>query len=261
MVVAASRPETQAPADGQRPSQRLPDWRRLGRALIERAVVADHQPDLLSQAEDILAEAEAEFDVALQGDGPLTSMAAATDLDADDVRVLAVCAAVEFDRDLQRVVDDMTGRPDSGRLDVALLTRLLGVKVVAELADDSRLARAGLLEVQAGVPFASAQLSVPRRVVWALLNDDSLDPDLARQAEIISVPTQLVGTETFVCVHGPDRIRRIQAAVTVCAGLSFLVAPPPADDRGWRTLVLQAGVGGYGVVLELNEPPSATARY
>jgi AAA+ superfamily predicted ATPase len=230
-------------------------WAALGTALLEREALRGEGP-ATEPAEAAVDAAEKALLDALD-DGPLAAIAASAELDGAATRLLAVCGAVELDRRLQRLVGHLEADPTASRPSVDLLVRLLGPEVAAALADDAPLRRAGLLDVEPGVPLAAARVSVPRRVAWALLDDLSLDPDLPLGTELLVLEPDRVGTHDLVLVHGGDRVRRTQAAVRAARGLAFLVTTPPADADGWRCLVRQATVGGLGVVLEL--PPGGVA--
>ncbi len=241
-------------------------WRMFARALIERGVAAaavNEVPDSdgLEIADDAVARAQTLLVKDLEADNALTAIAAAAELEPIDIRVLAVCAGVDLDRELQRLVGLLLHDPTASRLDVDLLARLLGPAAVGALADDGRLARGALLEVDRDAPMAAARITVPRRVAWSLLGDMSLDPELPLGAEILVKRPQQIGLQDLVLVSGHDRVRRVQAAVTALAGLAFLITPPPADEAGWRVLVRQATVGGLGIVLEPTGAPDALARY
>jgi hypothetical protein len=206
-----------------------------------------------------VGDAERRFEQAL-ADGPLAAVVAWAELEPDEARVLALCAAVELDRRLQHLVDALAGRPAAGRLTVELLIRLLGPPAVAALHDDSGLSRAALLDLEPGVPFAAAHIAVPRQVVWALLDTVGLDPELPPGAEVVTVDARQIGAYDMVLVSGADRVRRIETAAVAASGLAFLVSEPPEDEDRWRVLVRQASVAGLGVILELDGPPSALAR-
>jgi hypothetical protein len=212
-------------------------------------------------ADAAVARAEELLTAAVQATGPLRAIALTADLDDTEIRVLALCAGVELDRRLQRLVGLLQHDPTSGRLEVDQLAGLLGPQAVAVLADDGRLARAALLEVEPGLPLAAARIAVPRRVTWALLDDVSLDPELPLGAELIVPDQPHLGLHDLVLVSGPDRVRRVQAGVGSLSGAAFLLTAPPADDQGWRTLVRQATVAALAVVLECPSPLEPLARH
>lgn len=204
----------------------------------------------MKAADDAVERAEKDLAAALD-DGPIAAIVANADLDEAEARVLAVCGAIELDRRLQRLVAHLDADAMSTRPTVDLLARLLGPDVLATLADDAPLRRACLLDLEPGTSFVAARVVVPRRVAWALVDDLSLDPGLPPGTEVVVLEPHRIGVHELVLVHGGDRIRRTQAAVTAARPLAFLITRPPADAEGWRCLVRQATVGGLGVVLEL----------
>lgn len=246
--------------EAPQPESPAPGWTALATALIERELVGDDTA-ARAAAEAQVTAADAALRAALDEEGPLSAIAAAADLEPSDIRTLAVCAAVELDRRLQHLVTRLTAAPTGGRLDVDLLARLLGPEAVDALAPDAPLLRAELLEVQPDGPLSAAQALVPRAVVWALLDDQSLDPGLPPGAEVILAPPGAVGSHPLVLVHGDDRTRRMQAALTAGAALAFLTCPVPADSHTWRAVIRQATVLGLGVLLELEGVLEPSARY
>lgn len=194
-------------------------------------------------------------------DHAFARLVASCELTRQDAVLLAVCLAVEVDERLQGLVAHATGDPTARRPTVGLLQRVLGPAVLDALGNDSRLHRAALIEVSESGTFADAVVAVPRRVVWAALGDQALDPELPLGAELVTVEPTMVGAHDLVLVAGEDRVRRTQAAVRALWGLAFLVVDQPVDARGWATLVRQAGVAGLGVVLEVGDGLTPLGRW
>jgi len=257
-------------------------WRQWAVALLEREVVRTGGDDGSGDAADparrgggdegpvrhtvadeaaaAVARAERALEASLDRDGPLATVAAMAELEPTEIRVFAVCVAIELDRRLQRLVGLLRHDPLAGRPDVDLLVRLLGPDAAVALADDGALTRAALLEVDPHAPLAAAEITVPRRVAWSLLGDQSLDPGLPADSEVIDVPGVRIGGHGLVVASGADRVRRVQAAIGALAGTGYLLCSLPSDEAGWRVLVRQATVAALGVVLECDGPLPAVAR-
>ncbi|WP_139983179.1 ATP-binding protein [Nocardioides litoris] len=182
-------------------------------------------------------------------DSPFDAVAASAGLTPLEQRVLALCAAwdQESDRDVLLTLADVE--------------RELGPEAVDVLADDARLRSAGLVELVAANTFRHTQVTVPRRVAWALRDDLSLDPELSLGTELVALPPDTIGTADLVLVHGSDAVRRQQRALAALAPTAFLITRPPADDRSWRVLVRQATVLGVGVVLDVPATPDPATRH
>lgn len=238
-----------------------PGWTALGTALLERAVVVADTGGSTPAADAAVAAAEDAFATALDGEDAFAAIVAGAELDEVAARVLAVCAAVELDRRLQRLVAALHGDGRALRVDLDLLAALLGPDAVDALADDAALRRGCLLEIDPHGTFAAANVLVPRRVAWALREDLSLDPGLPTGTEVAVLPPDRLGMATLLLVHGADPIRRRQAALDACAGLAFLLTAPPRDETGWETLVRQATVTGCGVVLDLPDGVGDLTRH
>jgi AAA+ superfamily predicted ATPase len=209
---------------------------------------AGTRQDVLTAFEPVLGEARKEFLAELEGEGPLARMARYADLAEPDATVLALVAAVELSEETARLVG---GRGDTTGLTLGAVRRMLGDLGAVALAEDSALCRAALVTVGDG-PLASAAVRLGRRTAWALLGDLSLDPDLPASTDVALAAGPSGAMR--VLAAGPDRVRRIEAAVGATRGLGFLVGPPPADERGWVALVSQASVAGVGLVLDLPAP-------
>jgi DNA polymerase III delta prime subunit len=240
-------------------------WTDLAGALLEAELVretekSDKTEKSVRAAQRALDDAEAAFARALESDAPLAGIATFAELDGCATRVLALCGAIDRDRRLQRLVAKLTADPSDGRPDYSLVVRLLGEQAGEALAPDGRLRSSGLLDLAESVPLAAARVTVPPVVSWALGGTFVLDAGLPPQAEIVAAPAGAFGEPELVLVHGLDRVRRVQTAVTAAWGPAFLVTPAPTDLDGWRAVVRQATVSGVGVVLELDSAPDALMR-
>ncbi len=221
------------------------------------------RPQDVRQAYDAsVTRAQEAFAALLDDDeDPFTQIVTSCELTVPEATVLAVCVAVESEERLQALVGHALGDQTLRHPTVGLLQRMLGRPALALLGVDERLRRAALVEVSASGTFADAAVAVPRHVVWAVLGDTALDPELPLGAEVVTVPPTMVGAHDLVLVAGEDRVRRTQAAVRALWGLAFLVVDQPTDARGWAALVRQAGVAGLGVVLEVGDGLTPLGRW
>lgn len=245
------------------------DWTDFAAAQLRRSYLVRHagDDDTPKDMSALIERARADADGATEqfraqldeGDSAVASLAAACDLDELDAAVLAVLASCEIDAETLRIALSLSpsarSRPTAG-----LLFELFGSGGVRALAPGAALDRAGLVEVEAGAPLATAGLAVPRAVVWRLLDEapdlDELGPDTRAER----CPPTMIGSATRVLVSGDDRVRRIQTAMAAAFGLLFYVGPPPQTEEEWRALTRRAGVDGAGVVLELDAPPGPDVR-
>jgi AAA+ superfamily predicted ATPase len=223
--------------------------------------------ELRTAFEDRVAKADQIFVNSVEdGGSPLTTIVYQCELSTLEARILALCAAPELDIRLQSLIGQaLAGHSLGGsprRMTVQLLRRIYGPDAVRALGDDGRLSRAGLIEVEPLVPFAAAEVTVPRRVIWALCDERSLDPDLPLGAHVQLVPdSRAIGQHTLLLVHGADSVRRTQAAMLAGAGLAFLLVDQPTEDRAWRAIVRQASTAGLGVVLSVTGGLTALGRH
>lgn len=219
-------------------------------ARLVRAAGADPtaRPELC-QALDTLLDA-----------APAGQIAIACDLPTAAAWVLALLVLAETDENVQAEIEELLGHPGARRPTYALLTRLLGDEALGALAPGGPLDRAELIESTPGAAFSDTEVHLPGRVVWACLGDLSLDPALPAAARVVRGLPGIFGDASLALVHGPDRTRRLQTAISVTRGAAFLVTTAPATDLDWRALVRQAGLLGVAVVLELDGDLDAPGR-
>ena len=118
---------------------------------------------------------------------------------------------------------------------------------------DSRLRRAGLVDVLADGPWAEHAVAVHPPVVWALLGDASADPDLSLDlTEVTSDEPD--GHPTAHRRTGEDRMRHRQdAGATTARARRFIASPAPRLRGGWTALVREATITGRGVIVEVED--------
>jgi hypothetical protein len=205
-----------------------------------------------------VAQARADLEVELAGDGLLAGLVRSARLDQSEAEVLVMLAAVEMDPRRQRLVgylnDDVTQR----RLTLWTLGQLFDGERLAAVGPGSGLRRAALLNPTADGPWAGSALAPATAVMWWLHGDHFPDPELPPDCEVVAGPVG--GDRDLVVVTGEDRLRRLQAAVTALAAGSFLVTAPPEAPGAWDALVRQATLAGLGVVVEVDDVLSSDAR-
>ncbi len=210
----------------------------------------------------VLDATQQEFLEALDGATTFAQIVRHAALSVEEAQVFALCCAVELEPRRQRLVgylqDDITQR----RPTLHLLTRLFGSEHAGPMtvASDSRLRRAALVDVAEDRPWADRGVQVPESVIWTLLGDDSFDPALPMDADVLAAP-DASGVSRVVLAVGDDLVRRLQAAVVAAVGQTFLAVDIPADDAAWRAVIREATMAGIGVVLRANDELPQRARY
>jgi hypothetical protein len=213
--------------------------------------------------DEAVGTAREAFRASLHEPLPFSLVADAARLDEAEAEVFAFLCAVELEPGRQRLVayiqDDVTRR----RPTLHILGRLFGPDHPGPLAvaADSRLRRAGLVDVLNEGPWADRAVSVHPTVVWALVGDVSTDPELPAGVMTVAAPEGDPEGAPLVVVSGDDRVRRLQMAVLVTAGSVFLVAPAPGDAGGWAAVVREATLGRLGVVVEVDDELPAAGRW
>jgi hypothetical protein len=262
----------------QLPDNDIEPWRAYGAILVEREALCAQRPsgatlgmllpterasllglaagpatrdDVVSTFMESVAAADDVLIASCQDETAFALLAIGGQLSPVDIRVLAVCGAVDASLELQRLVG--VAHADSARrqLTVGLIERMLGPSAVDSLSADSRLTRSGFVAIDERATLADAVVLLARQVSWALRGDLSLDPGLPPDVEQIVVSPEMFAGDETVLVTGADRVRRIQAAVRATSGNAFLVGRPPSDQRGWQLLVTQAGAGALGIIIDL----------
>ena len=214
------------------------------------------------QLNEMVAEAREAFEQSLGDTSVFASIVAHARLAFEEAEVLALAAAIELDLRRQRLVGYIQDNVALTRLTLAGLGRILPGPHSGPLAvgADARLPRAGLVRVEGDGPWASLTVVVPAGVAWALAGDQSLDPALPPEAQLLDGRESAAGGAPLAVVTGGDRGRRLQLAATRTAGHAFVVSPPPIAPSGWEALVRQVTLTGRGVVLEVAGTLAADAR-
>jgi ATP-dependent 26S proteasome regulatory subunit len=203
--------------------------------------------------------------VGLQLDGPFAALASNAGLDEQESEVLALLAAAEASWPLQRIVGELHGDVQRNRVSLGLLTQLFGADHPGPLTltPGSRLRRAELITVDERGPWTDHAVVLHPTVVWALLGDASIDPDLPVDVTWIE-PTddadRGLDGETFVVVTGFDRSRRRALGVAAALGDRFLCVGDPATTEARSAVVREATITGRGVVVEIEDRISGDLR-
>ncbi len=259
-----------------------PEWFLYGRAVLVRAAVragSGRPPDGVADAGDsepagtdtagdgaedaAVAEAWRAFGESLDGAGPFAALAANAGLSRPEADVLAVVAAAEADAGCQALVAAIQGDPNRNRVAIGSLGGLLGSDHPGPLAvaHDSALRRSVFVDVVEQGPWADHVVAVHPGVVWALLGDNSPDPDLPVEVSALdaddfdaTVPDTVDRSgESLMVVVGDDRMRRRHAAVRRAMTDRFLCCTAPDDDREWGALVREATITGRGLLVEIDD--------
>jgi hypothetical protein len=230
----------------------MPDvWRRLGRLLLERAMLARsdncERAEALRALEATISDARKELVEHLASDEPLALITATARLTLVEVEVLAACVAADVEPELARLCQLITGSP---HLTVAGVAEVVGPDAVDALAPQGSLARAALLEIDVAGPLGTASVVASREVSWFMLGVAAHPADVNPDAEIVMVSTDHAPGQRRVLVSSPDRVRRIQAAALATDGDGFLVTPVPEVESGWDALVRHATIAGRGIIID-----------
>ena len=228
---------------------------------VDSAVAAEVERSLAEP----LSTARKAFVESLDGDAPLAVLARRAQLTQSEAEVLGLLCAVELDPRRERLVgylnDDVTQRrltpwtlrqiwaPDDGH--------------VLAVGPGAGLRRAALLAPPAPGPWAAVPVVVAAPVMWWLSGAAAPDPDLPPGVELVEAEVadpQPLGDTPVVVASGPDRHRRLQAAMAALGGRGGLLAAPPDDPVAWDALVRQATLDGLAVVLEVEGDLDRPAR-
>jgi hypothetical protein len=237
-----------------------PAWLQLADAVIGRfaGTRMEAGPDA-DELDRNVATAREAFASELEDPTPFSALTHNAGLSVDEAEVLAVAAAVEADPGRERLIAAVYGDPTLRRLTLHTVASLfpgdhLGVRAAGP---DGALRRAALIDVVEDGPWATHEIVVRPPVMWALVGDQSRDPELPLGTSLVLGDEGAAGGYPFIAVTGDDRVRRLQQAAHSTAGHRFVVASRPADDTEWAALVREATIVGAGIIVELDDdlPP------
>ena len=229
-------------------------WRRLGRLLLERAVLARsdnaERADAVRTIDATITDVRAELVEHLATDEPLALISATARLTMIEVEVLAVCVAADVEPDLARLGQLITGTP---HLTVAGVGEVVGPDAFEALAPQGSLARAALLEIDAAGPLGSASVVAAREVSWFMLGVPAHPAAVNPDAEIVVVSIDHAGGAAACArvLSGPGAAH--QAAALAADGDAFLVTPIPDNDAAWDALVRHATIAGRGIIVDAGD--------
>jgi hypothetical protein len=211
---------------------------------------------------DPLAAAREQFSEALAQPTVFSAVVANAELSPPEAEVLALAAAVELDPVRQRTVAYLHGNVALTRPTLHLVGELFGDGHPGPitLGPDGRLRRAALVSVGVDGPWSQRSVTVAESVLWSVVGDSSLDPDLPIGARVIEASDPGGMNAPLIVVVGDDRGRRLQAAVSHTIGSQFLLTPAPVDDAGWGAVVREATVSGLAVIVESEDRLTPAAR-
>ena len=237
-------------------------WRQLGDAAV-RSLQTD--PATLEDNAARLAAARERFAEMLTEPCPFSAIAANAALTLAEAQLLAIAVSCELDPALARLVAVAHDDLNRQRLSLYLVDRILvgagaGVAVGEVLGADSGLRRCSFVDVVEDGPWAHHTVVVQPSVVWALVGDAAMDPQVPHAALVLADESGSAGDDDFVIVVGEDRIRRRAEAMRRALAVRFLVLPQPTEAAAWSAVVREATLSGMGVVLELDGSLSADAR-
>lgn len=213
-----------------------------------------------------LTEARSTYGDALFTDLPFAALVTNLRLQRDEAEVLALLAAAEASWPLQRTVGELHGDLARNRLSLGLLSALLGPNHAGPLTvtPGARLQQAAMVSIDIAGPWSDHLVVLHPSVVWALIGDSSIDPDLPVDATWVDAdeppgsPSDM-GAD-LVVVSGVDRMRRRALGIAAALGDRFVCVSEPATQAEWNAVVREATITGRGVVVDLGDRMSAEAK-
>jgi hypothetical protein len=122
------------------------------------------------------------------------------------------------------------------------------------------LRRACLIRVGDESQAGAATVTVAPSVQWHLLGRPSVDADLP--LDTMQFDGEPVGdAPSLALVHGPDRIRRLQAAARLVGTSRLLSSPEPTTAVQWEALIRTALCVHAAVVIDVGAPAAEARRW
>jgi SpoVK/Ycf46/Vps4 family AAA+-type ATPase len=220
------------------------------------ASVADSTAEL---ANLLAATADVALEDALQPGRPLAALVETAGLTGAEAAVLALCVAVELDPHRQSVAAYLGGDNAGPWLTPWSLRRVVeNDEIALAVGPGGGLRRACLLVPADERPWAVTPLRPHPSVIWWLEGDQSPDPSLPPETELLDVAGD--GVARLVVVASPDRVRRLQAVTAALDAPGFVVCPATTDETALDAVVRRASLSGEAVVVEVTDGLPAQTR-
>ena len=195
------------------------------------------------------------FEELSEDGGEWSAVVHAAGLDAVEALVLAILIAIDTDSGRQRLVGRLlrTDRPSVATIEALGMLAPPGQAAEWQRAVGPQrgLERARLLRVDNGTSWVTSTVRAHPAVLWWLLGRQLPDDDLP--AGTLALDLAGGGEERLVVTSGPDRIRRVQAAIRSLAGPGFLLISPPEHDAGWDAVIRHASLQGLGILVDTDD--------
>jgi len=207
----------------------------------------------------LVATADVALEDALQPGQPLAALVETAGLTGAEAAVLALCVAVELDPHRQSVAAYLGGDNAGPWLTPWSLRRVVEDDDVAlAVGPGGGLRRACLLVEADDRPWALTPLRPHPSVTWWLQGDQSPDPSLPPETELLDITG--AGVARLVVVASPDRVRRLQAVTDAVDANGFVVCAATTDETALDSVVRRASLSGEAVVVEVKDRLPAQTR-
>lgn len=240
-------------------------WRDLGRALIvDRFAPPAGEDDGAGGRvpSDLVDSIRQRFQRSLSGADPFAIIVGNAGLPLGAAEVLATVMAAELEPETAQLI--AAARPSRPRLTLGDVRRIGGDSAVRWLGPDGPLRRAALVDLVADGVFVDHVVVVHPVVLWAMLGDGSVDPDLPPGAEHVEVggstATSRPEGAALVVVTGDDRVLRRRTGAECARGDRFVAVSAPPDDASWAAVVRDATLTGRGVIVEVGDQLGLVGR-
>ncbi|MDQ1685551.1 MAG: hypothetical protein QOC82_2288 [Frankiaceae bacterium] len=225
----------------------------------DSAAPADVHDSTAELANLLVATADVALEDALQPGQPLAALVETAGLTGAEAAVLALCVSVELDPHRQSVATYLGGENAGPWLTPWSLRRVVEDEEIAlAVGPGSGLRRACLLVPADDRPWALTALRPHPSVTWWLQGDQSPDPALPPETELLDVAG--AGVARLVVVASPDRVRRLQAVTAAMDATGFVVCPATTDETALDAVVRRASLSGEAVVVEVKDRLPAATR-